>query len=186
MASPTVRRGCSAQIACDAEDVPDPNAAEFTAARVVAVFVLERFIRARTALVLWGFAAIAIVLWIGTVASHGIGAVFVGLFALVATTIAVTLFAARALVLRAIRRVGGGRHYARLRPVVARRVADVERAHSVIPLDGVGPLRLAWMARRPRLLAEQVREAAATVATTIPEVVADVRRELGPSSIVDI
>jgi len=165
--------------------VPNPNSAEFTAARVVAVFVLERFIRARTALVLWGAAVIAALLWFGAIASDGIGAVFVGLFALVATTVAATLFAARAVVLRAIRRVGGGRDYARLQPLVARRVADVEKARGVIPLDGIHPIRLAWMARRPRVLAEQVREAAATVATAVPEVVADVRRELG-SSVIDI
>lgn len=163
-----------------------PTSPEVTAARVVGVFVLERFIRARSALVLWGAAVIAVVLWVGAFASAGFGAVVVGLFALAATAVAATLFATRALVLRAIRRVGGGPHYAQLRPLVARRVEEAERARTVIPLDRAGALRLMWTARRPRLLKEQIQEAANTVARAAPEVVNDVRRELGASTVTDL
>ena len=159
------------------------NGAEATAARVVAVFVLERLIRARTALVLWGAVAIAVILWFGTVASSGFGAVVVALFALVATTIAATLFFARAMLLRVVRRVGGGAHYAQLRPLVAKRVKAAEDARAVIPLERTSALRLVWMARRPRVLKEHVREAAATIARAVPEVVNDVRRELAAAPV---
>ncbi len=157
----------------------DPSSPEVVAGRAVAVYALERFIHARSAIFCWGAAAIAALLWVGTFASGGLGAVVVGLFALVATTVAGTLFVTRNVVVRAVRRVGGGRDYARLRPIVARRMAQVEHARTIIPLDPPSALRLAWMVRRPKVLRAHVREVAATVAHTIPEVVDDVRRELG-------
>ena len=96
----------------------------------------------------------------------------------VAGSIALTLFAVRAAVVRVVRRIGGGPDYARIRPIVERRMADVQRARGAIPLERIGLLRLAWMARRPAALQQHVRETAATVVRTIPDVVADVRREL--------
>lgn len=156
----------------------DTTSPEFVAGRVVAVIALEKLILARTALFVWGAAVIAAVLVIGAVASDGFGAVVVGLFALVAVSVAVTLFAVRHVVLRGVRRVGGGRDYARLRPLVERRVRETAQARSVVALDTPGALRLVWMARRPAALRDHVRKTAETVVLTIPEVVADVRREL--------
>jgi hypothetical protein len=92
--------------------------------------------------------------------------------------VAATLFAVRSAVLRVLRRVGGGPDYAQLRPIVQRRMDDVQRASNVIPFERSGVLRLAWMARRPAVLQEHIRETAAVVVRTIPEVVADVRGEL--------
>lgn len=159
----------------------DATSAEFVAGRVVAVFALERFVRERAAFWVWGSTAIALVLWVGAVASNGFGAVVVALFALMATTVAVTLWAVRNVVVRGVRRVGGGPNYERLRPLVAKRFADVERAHGAIPTDNIGLLKLAWMARRPKQLGEHVRETAQIVVRTIPEAVNDVRRELEQS-----
>jgi len=156
----------------------DTSSPEFVAGRVVAVVVIERLIRARTAFVVWSVAAVALVLVIGTVINDGIGAIFVGLMALIASSVALTLFAVRAAVLRGLRRVGGGRDYARLRPIAEQRLDELRRAGTVIPLDPPSALRLAWLARRPAALQQQVREAATSVVRTIPEVVADVRREL--------
>ena len=156
----------------------DLSSPEFVAGRAVAVFALERLIRARTSFLLWAAVVIAAVLVIGAVVSSGIGAVLVGLAALVATVVAATLWFVRGAVLRGVRRVGGGPDYARLRPIVARRMAQVEKARSVISLDPPSTLRLLWMARRPAALQEEVRQTAQTVERTIPEVVADVRAEL--------
>ncbi len=156
----------------------DTSSPEFVAGRVVAVVAIERFIRARTAFVVWAVAVIAVLLIVGTVVSDGIGAIFVGLAALVASAVAATLFAVRGAVLRGLRRIGGGPDYPRLRPIVERRMDAVQRAGAVITLDPPGALRLAWLARRPAALQQHVRETAATVARTIPEVVNDVRREL--------
>jgi hypothetical protein len=156
----------------------DASSPEFVAGRAVAVVALERLIRARTALVVWTVFAVAAVLVVGAVMSDGLGAIVVGLAALVAASVAMALFAVRAAVLRALRRIAGGPHYARVRPIVERRMAEVQRVGAVIPLDAPGALRLAWRARRPADLQQQVRETAATVARTIPDVVADVRREL--------
>lgn len=144
----------------------------------MAVVALERFIRARSAFFVWGAAVIAAVLVLGAMASDGFGAVVVGLFALVALAVTATLFTVRNVVLRGVRRVGGGRDYARLKPLVEKRMDAVEHARTVIPLDPPSALRLMWMARRPADLREHVRKTAETVAHTIPEVVADVRREL--------
>jgi hypothetical protein len=161
----------------------DLSSPEFVAGRVVATFALERLIRARSAFVLWAAVVITAVLVVGAVVSDGIGAVLIGLLALVAAAIALTLWFVRGVVLRGVRRVGGGPDYARLRPLVARRMAEVENAHAVIPLDAPSTLRLLWMARRPRDLQEHVRHTAQTVVRTIPEVVADVRGELSRSTI---
>lgn len=156
----------------------DLSSPEFVAGRAVAVFAIERLIRERTALIVWSVAVIAGLLIIGTVVSDGFGAVVLGAVALVAVAVAGTLFVVRAGVLRVVRRIGGGPDYPRMRPIVERRIAQVEQARAVIPLEPVGAIRLAWMARRPARLQQHVREAAATVARTIPEVVDDVRREL--------
>jgi hypothetical protein len=105
------------------------------------------------------------------------------LFALVATSVAATLFTVRAVVVRGIRRVGGGRNYERLRPIVAKRFDAVQSARGAIPVDKIGLLRLAWIARRPKALRDHLREIADTMMRTAPEVVADVRRELEQSPI---
>ena len=160
----------------------DTSSPEFVAGRVVAVVAIERLIRSRTAFVVWPAAAIAMFLIVGAVLSHGVGAVLVGLAALVACAVAATLFTVRAAVLRVLRRVGGGPDYPRLRPIVERRMDDVQRASTAIPLERSGLLRLAWMARRPAVLQQHVRETAAVVVRTIPEVVADVRGELTTTS----
>lgn len=165
----------------------DSSSPEFVASRVVAVFALERFIRARSAFFVWGAAAIAAVFVVGAIASDGFGAFVLGLFALVALSVFATLWVTRSVVLRGVRRVGGGRDYERLRPLVAKRIAAVEDARGALPLDTSATLRLLWKARRPRDLREHVRQTAQTVMQTIPEVVADVRRELGnPRGIVDV
>lgn len=156
----------------------DTTSPEFVAGRIVAVVALERFIRARSAFFVWGAAVIAVLLVVGAVAADGFAAVVVGLLALVATAVFATLFVVRKLVLRGVRRVGGGPDYERLKPLVEKRMAQVEHARTVIPLDPPSALRLAWMARRPAALRDHVRQTAETVAHTIPEVVADVRREL--------
>jgi hypothetical protein len=161
----------------------DPSSPEFVAGRVVAVFALERFIHERTSLIWWATAVIAALLWIGAVMSDGFGAVIVALFALVATSVAATLFTVRAVVVRGIRRVGGGRNYERLRPIVAKRFDAVQSARGAIPVDKIGLLRLAWIARRPKALRDHLREIADTMMRTAPEVVADVRRELEQSPI---
>jgi hypothetical protein len=161
----------------------DVSSAEFVAGRVVATFALERLIRARTAFVLWAAVVITAVLVIGAVASDGVGAVVVGLVALVAAAITATLWFVRSTVVRALRRIGGGPDYARLRPIVERRMSEVNKSREVITLNPQGALRLAWTARRPAALQEQLRNTAQTVVRTIPEVVADVRAELaaGPA-----
>jgi len=156
----------------------DLSSPQFVAGRAVAVFAMERFIRDRTALLLWAVALLAVALIVGTVVSDGLGAILLGLAALVAAAVAATLFAVRAAVLRGLRHVGGGPDYPRLRPIVERRMAEVERATAIIPLEPMGAIRLAWMARRPADLQQHVRKTAATVVRTIPEVVEDVRREL--------
>ncbi len=161
----------------------DPNSAEVTAARVVAVYALERFIRERSSFWVWGSAAVALILWIGAFLSHGFGAIVVSLFALVATTVAATLYVVRRVVLRGVRKVGGGPNYERLRPLVAKRIAAVEDARGTIPTGTPGIIRMIWMARRPKALRDHVRDTAQTVVKTIPEVVADVRRELEQSPI---
>ena len=156
-------------------DIASP---EVVAGRAVAVYAIERSIRRRTAFVVWSAAAVAAVLVVGAVMSSGLGAVLVGLAALIAGSIAATLFAIRAALLRVVRRVGGGPDYARIRPIIERRMADVQRTREVIPFERSGLVRLAWMARRPAALQQHVRDTAATVARAIPEVVAEVRREL--------
>lgn len=161
----------------------DPSSPEFVAGRVVAVFALERFIRERSSFFVWGAAIVAVVLWVGAIVSDGFGAVIVGLFALTATTVAVTLYVVQRVVIRGVRRVGGGRDYERLRPLVARRFDEVEKARGALPVDTIGVLRLAWMARRPKALRDHVQQTAQTVARTIPEVVNDVRRELNHAPI---
>ena len=62
--------------------------------------------------------------------------------------------------------------------MVARRYDAIQRASGAIPMERMGLLRLAWMARRPKALADHVRDTAQTFVRTVPEVVADVRREL--------
>lgn len=161
----------------------DPSSPEFVAGRVVAVFALERLIRERSSFFVWGAALIAAVLWAGSIASDGLGAVIVGLFALVATTVAATLFVVQRVVIRGVRRVGGGANYERLRPLIARRFDEVEKARGAVPVDTFGVIKLAWMARRPKALRDHVQLTAQTVVKTIPEVVADVRRELAQSPI---
>ncbi|MEY2470870.1 MAG: hypothetical protein QOK28_199 [Actinomycetota bacterium] len=156
----------------------DLSSAEFVAGRVVATFALERLIRARTAFALWTAVVITAILVVGAVVSDGVGAVVIGLVALVAAAITATLWFVRAGVLRALRRVGGGPDYARLRPIVERRMSAVNKSREVITLNPQGALRLAWMARRPAALQDHLRDTAQTVAHTIPEVVADVRAEL--------
>lgn len=158
--------------------VVDPSSPEFVAGRVVAVFALERFIRERSSFFVWGAAAIAVLLWVGAIASAGLGAIVVGLFALVATSVAATLYVVQRVVLRGVRRVGGGPNYERLRPIVKRRIEAVESARGAIPMDTFGVVKMAWMARRPKALRDHVRQTADTVMRTVPEVVADVRREL--------
>lgn len=157
----------------------DPSSPEFVAGRVVATFAFERFIRERSAPFVWGASIIAALLVVATVVSDGLSAVLLGLLALAAVSVAVTLWAVRTVVTRAVRRVGGGRDYPRLRPLVAKRMDEIEQVRSVIPLDPPGMVRFAWMARRPRDLSEHLRRAAQTAVRTMPEVVADVRRELG-------
>lgn len=156
----------------------DPSSPEFVAGRAVAVFALERLIRDRTAVVVWGVAAIAVALVIGTIASEGLGAVLVGVAAVVAVAVSVTLFTVRAAMLRGLRRFGGGPDYPRLRPIVERRMAEVQRSREIISLDRPGLIRLVWKARHPAALQQHVRRVADNVVRTIPEVVADVRREL--------
>jgi hypothetical protein len=156
----------------------DASSPEVVAARAVAVVALERLIRERTALLVWSVAAVAIVLVVGSVASAGLGAVVLGVLAMIAGVVAATLFAVRAAVLRVVRRIAGGSNFARVRPVVERHMAEVERAGAVVSLDPPGLLRLFWLARRPADLRAHIQRTAATVARTIPLVVADVRREL--------
>ena len=139
---------------------------------------LERLIRDRTALPMWTVAGLAVVLVVGTIVSDGAGAVILGLLALVAVVVALTLFAIRAVVLRIVRRVAGGPDFARARPVVERHMAEIERAGAVLPLDAPGIIRLAWLARRPADLRTHVQQTAATVARTLPLVTAEIRREL--------
>lgn len=162
-----------------------PSSPEFTAGRVVAVFALERLIRERTALFVWGATAIAAIFWVGAVASDGLGAVFVGALAVVATAVAATLFVVRRVVVGALRRLGGGPDYARLRPIVARRMAEVDEARNVLPLSPPGALRLVWMARRPAALRDHIRATGQSISRTIPGVVADVRRKLH-GSVLDV
>jgi hypothetical protein len=156
----------------------DVSSAEVVAARAVAVVMLERVIRERTAIFVWGAVAIAVILVVGTVVSDGIGAVILGLFALVAAVIAATLFVVRATVVRVVRRVAGGPDFTRARPVIERHLAEVERARGGVPLDAIGVARLVWMARRPADLRAHVQDVATTLTRTFPLVVADVRREL--------
>lgn len=156
----------------------DISAPEIVAARAVAVFAIERLIRGRTALFVWAVAGVAVLLVVGSVVSDGVGAVILGLLGLVAGVAAATMFAIRAAVLRVMRRIAGGPDFARVRPVVERHMAEVERARDVLPLDPPGVIRLAWLARRPADLRAHIQETAATVARTIPLVVADVRQEL--------
>ncbi|MBA2608211.1 MAG: hypothetical protein H0U92_04700 [Actinobacteria bacterium] len=156
----------------------DLSSPELVAGRAVAVFALERIIRDRTAFFVWSAAVITAVLIVGTIASDGVGALVVGAFALIAAAVTFTLFAVRAAVLRALRLIGGGRDYVRMRPIVERHMSEVQRGCAAIPTDRMGVVRLAWMARRPAALQQHVRETATAVARTIPEVVADVRTEL--------
>jgi len=156
----------------------DLSSPELVAGRAVAVFSLERLIRARTSWLLWGAVGITAIFAFGATRSSGVGAVVVGLFALVAAAVSLTLFVVRSLVLRALRRVGGGRDYPRLRPIVERHVSEVERARGAVPVNTFGVVRLAWMARRPAELNEHIRATASVIAKTAPGVVADVRREL--------
>ncbi|HUR76628.1 MAG TPA: hypothetical protein VMZ22_01675 [Acidimicrobiales bacterium] len=159
----------------------DLSSPEVVAARAVAVVAIERLLRARTAPLLWLVTALAALLVAAAVFSDGLGAVVLGAGAVVATAVASTLFLVRAVVLRGLRRVAGGPDYVRVRPIVERRMAEVERAGAVIPLDSGGILRLAWLARRPRDLQDHVRQTGTTITRVIPEVVADIRRELpGP------
>jgi hypothetical protein len=112
--------------------------------------------------------------------SDGLGAVLLGLFAIVAGAVAATLFAVRALVLRLLRRIAGGPDFARARPVIERHMAEVGRAGAVVPLDAPGVARLLWLARRPADLRAQVQQMATSVSRAVPLVVADVRQELTP------
>lgn len=154
--------------------------AEVIAARGVVVFIIEAAVRARTAFIVWAAALIAAIFVIGAVKSDGIGAFIVGVLALVAATVAVTLFGARAALLRALRRYGGGRDYPRVKPIIERHLDSVQRARASVPKDRFGFARLIWMARRPAKLGEYVRETGRELANAIPDVVADVRRELNP------
>ena len=154
------------------------SAPEVIAARAVAVVAIERLVRERTSLLLWGAVGVAVILLVGAVVSDGIGAVVLGLFTLVAGVIAATLFVVRAAVLRIVRRVAGGREFDRVRPIIDRHMSAVERARGGIPLDSLGVVRLLWMARRPAALRAHVQDVATTLTKTFPLVVADVRREL--------
>jgi hypothetical protein len=156
----------------------DTSSPEVVAARAVAVFTIERVIRDRTAIVVWAAAAVAVILVVGSVVSDGVGAVLLGVLALLAGAVTATLFAVRAVVLRLVRRIAGGPEFARVRPVIERHMANVEDARGLVPLDAPSVIRLAWLARRPADLRAQVQQTAATVTRTIPVVVADVRREL--------
>jgi hypothetical protein len=156
----------------------DISSPEVTAGRAIAVVAIEQLIRTRTALVVWCAAVIAGLLVVGAVVSDGLGAVLVGIAALVAASVAVTLFAIRAVVLRALRRFGGGPDFARVRPIVERHLAEDNRARGVV-FDRPGAARLAWrVARRPGALQDEVRETASVLARTAPNVVAEVRGEL--------
>ncbi len=159
----------------------DISSPEFVAGRAVAVFAVERLIRDRTALPVWVVTAGAGILVVGSVLSDGLGAVLLGLLAVAAGAVAATLFAVRAVVLRIVRRLAGGPDFERVRPVIERHMAEVERARSVLPLDPPGVIRLAWLARRPADLRAHVQTMATAVARTIPLVVAEVRRELAPT-----
>lgn len=156
----------------------DTSSPEFVAGRVVAVYAAERLIRARTAVFVWAASGIAALLVVGAVSSQGVGAVIVGVFAFGASAVAITLLLVRAAVLRVVRRFGGGPDYARLRPLVAKRMNDVSRGRQLHPLEPLGAARLVWMARRPAELHDHLRQTTSTVLRTIPEVVADVRSEL--------
>jgi hypothetical protein len=151
---------------------------EVVAARAVAVVMLERVVRARTAPLLWGAAGVAAILVVGAVLSDGIGAVIVGLFALVAAVVALTMFFVRRVVLRVMGRVAGGREFARARPIVERHIDEVERARGALPTDAFAVARLLWMARHPSALGAHVRDVATTLARSYPSVVTEVRREL--------
>jgi hypothetical protein len=156
----------------------DVSSPEFVAGRTVAVFALERFVRARTAFVVWSAAAITALLVLGAIASYGVGAFVVGVFAVIAAVITMTLFAIRAAVLRGLRVIGGGADYARLRPIVRKHLADVQTTRGTIPVDRLGLVRLAWMARRPEDLQQHVRHTVNTVSRAVPDVVSEVRTEL--------
>jgi hypothetical protein len=159
----------------------ETTAPEVVAARAFAVVMLERLIRDRTAPFVWVAVGVAALLFVGAAVSDGVGAVIVGLFALVAATIAATLFIVRGAVLRVVRRVAGGRDYERARPVIDRHIAEVERARGALPLDTFGMTRVLWMARRPAGLRAHVQDTATTLARAFPSVVADVRHELNAS-----
>lgn len=156
----------------------DTSSAEVVAARAVAVVAIERLIRGRTAFLVWSVAGLAVILAIGSIVSDGLGALLLGLLAVVAGAVAATLFAIRAAVLRILRRVAGGPDFARARPVIERHMAEVEGARAAVPLDAPGVVRLLWLARRPADLRAHVQRMAATVARALPLVVADVRHEL--------
>jgi hypothetical protein len=156
----------------------DVSSPEIVAARALAAVTIERLVRDRTAILVWSAAAIAAILVVGAFLSHGIGAVIVGLFALVASVVAATLFAVRAAALRVLRRVTGGPDFARTRPIVERHLAELERARGALPLDSMGVVRLMWLARRPAALRAHVQDTASTLVRTFPVVVAEVRREL--------
>lgn len=157
----------------------DASSPEFIAARAVSVFMLDRFIRERSNWIVTLATVITALLLVGAIRSDGIGAVILGLFTLVAASVTATLFAVRWTVLRGVRRVGGGRDYPRLKPIVERHVEEVERAQGALKFDNTGLFKLAWKARRPAALKEHVQTTAATLAKAAPRVMEDVRRELG-------
>ena len=156
----------------------EASSPEIAAARAVVVFALERFIRERSNWIITLGVIVSLLFVFGVVQSDGFGAIFIGLLALVAITVTATLYITRKVVIGGIRRVGGGRDYPRIRPIVERHINDVERAQGNLKFDTTGLFRLAWMARRPARLQEHVRSTAATLAQAAPRVVADVRREL--------
>lgn len=157
----------------------DASSPEFIAARAVATFALERFIRERSNWIVTLASVITLLLFVGAWQSDGLGAVVLGLFTLVAASVTATLFVVRWTVVRGIRRVGGGRDYARVKPIVERHIDDVERAQGSLKFDNTGLFKLLWKVRRPGALKQHVQTTANTLVQAAPRVVDDVRRELG-------
>jgi hypothetical protein len=102
-------------------------------------------------------------------------------FAVLSVLGALVALATRTAALAVLRRVGG-REYRIVRPIVARRWAELREATSELPTSPIGVLQLLRPTRREALKA-QIRATGATLAEHVPATVAEVQAELAETAL---
>ena len=153
----------------------DQRAAEILTGRTVGVLLLESVIRAQTAALLGGLIVLgALALALAVVIGDVVGALL-GAAGVVLLVLAGCVFVARRAALGTIRRVGGGRQHAVVRPVVARHMDEARALLSQLPIHERGALNLVWIVRNRSAVLDQVNQTGRQIIERLPHLVEEVR-----------